>query len=75
MVRVGRQCHFGVLAQLGERLPCTQKVISSILIGSTKFPGSLAQLVERLVYIQDVGGSSPSGPTNLIIYTTFVLSK
>ena len=25
--------------------------------------GLLAQLVERLVYTEDVGGSSPSGPT------------
>jgi hypothetical protein len=27
--------------------------------------GRLAQLVERLLYTQDVGGSSPSPPTNL----------
>jgi hypothetical protein len=27
--------------------------------------GRLAQLVERLLYTQDVGGSSPSSPTNL----------
>jgi hypothetical protein len=26
--------------------------------------GRLAQLVERLLYTQDVGGSSPSPPTN-----------
>lgn len=29
------------------------------------FYSLLAQLVERLVYIQDVGGSSPSGTTRL----------
>jgi hypothetical protein len=28
--------------------------------------GRLAQLVERLLYTQDVGGSSPSPPTNLL---------
>ena len=28
-------------------------------------PGRLAQLVERLVYTEKVGGSSPSPPTNL----------
>ena len=28
-------------------------------------PGSVAQLEERLSYTQDVGGSSPSGPTGL----------
>ena len=27
----------GAVAQLGERLPCTQEVRSSILLGSTKF--------------------------------------
>ena len=27
---------FGLLAQLGERLPCKQEVRSSILLGSTK---------------------------------------
>ena len=26
---------FGAIAQLGERLPCTQEVRSSILLGST----------------------------------------
>ncbi len=29
--------------------------------------GFLAQLVERLVYTEDVGGSSPSGPTISIL--------
>ena len=28
--------------------------------------GRLAQLVERLVYTEDVGGSSPSSPTILL---------
>jgi hypothetical protein len=31
-------------------------------------PGRLAQLVERLLYTQDVGGSSPSPPTSLRAY-------
>ena len=30
------------------------------------FDGRLAQLVERLLYTQDVGGSSPSPPTTLL---------
>ena len=29
--------NYGVLAQLGERLPCTQKAIGSIPISSTIF--------------------------------------
>ena len=29
---------FGAVAQLGERLPCTQEVRSSILLGSTNSP-------------------------------------
>ena len=41
--------HFhGALAQLGERLPCTQEVSGSIPLGSTNFiikdPGGVAQL-------------------------------
>jgi hypothetical protein len=32
--------------------------------GDNDMPGRLAQLVERLLYTQDVGGSSPSPPTN-----------
>ena len=31
---------FGAIAQLGERLPCTQEVGSSILPGSTITPGT-----------------------------------
>src|SRR6187549_331685 len=33
--------------------------------GDMEGRGRLAQLVERLLYTQDVGGSSPSSPTNL----------
>ncbi len=33
----GKKIKFGAIAQLGERLPCTQEVGSSILPGSTKF--------------------------------------
>ena len=32
-------------------------------VGTMGLCGLLAQLVERLVYTEDVGGSSPSGPT------------
>jgi hypothetical protein len=34
--------------------------------------GRLAQLVERLVYTEDVGGSSPSSPTILPPLTTLI---
>ena len=63
------------IAQLGERLPCTQEVSSSILLSSTileKFiskltnnRGRLAQLGEHLPYKQGVTGSSPVSPTTL----------
>jgi hypothetical protein len=33
-------CH-GAIAQLGERLPCTQEVVGSIPSGSTNFAGVL----------------------------------
>ncbi len=36
--------------------------------------GRLAQLVERLLYTQDVGGSSPSPPTKPIIMNLVWLS-
>jgi hypothetical protein len=32
------QIAFGAIAQLGERLPCTQEVSGSIPLGSTKLP-------------------------------------
>ena len=41
---------FGAIAQLGERLPCTQEVRSSILLGSTnsiQFSSENALLKER----------------------------
>ncbi len=33
--RKSPQTSYGAIAQLGERLPCTQEVRSSILLGST----------------------------------------
>ena len=51
---------YGALAQLGERLPCTQEVSGSIPLGSTiicnqnKDPGGVAQLARAL-------GSYPKG--------------
>ena len=35
------------------------------LIGAFEGRGQLAQLVERLIYTEDVGGSNPSLPTKL----------
>ena len=37
---------FGAIAQLGERLPCTQEVGSSILPGSTNASGSESQALK-----------------------------
>src|SRR5581483_7721134 len=39
------------------------------LAGNGRLDGRLAQLVERLLYTQDVGGSSPSPPTIAGMYT------
>ena len=59
---------YGVLAQMGERLPCKQEVTGSIPVSSTKLLAAikpdtyagLTQLVECLPYKEEVGGSSPS---------------
>jgi hypothetical protein len=36
----------GAIAQLGEHLPCTQGVVSSILTGSTKKVGAAIELAK-----------------------------
>ena len=41
------------------------KAVRGLEIWGAKFHGSLAQLVERLFYTEDVGGSNPSGATML----------
>ena len=51
-----------------ERLLAKEKVagpnpVSRSLFGYLRKPGHLAQLVERFVYIEDVGGPSPSVAT------------
>ena len=48
----------GAVAHLGERIPCTDEVASSILVSSTNSP--IAQLVEQLTVNQSVAGSSPA---------------
>ena len=48
---------------IGNAIALQAIVKSSNLLSSTIVFGSLTQLVECLVYIQNVGGSSPSGPT------------
>ena len=48
----------GAVAQLGERIPCTDEVASSILVSSTTI-SPIAQLVEQLTVNQSVTGSSP----------------
>ena len=48
---------YGVIAQMGEHLPCKQKVASSSLASST-YNDSIAQLVERLFDVQEVASSN-----------------
>ncbi len=43
---VGKKTSYGAIAQLGERLPCTQEVGGSIPPGSTTFRGDLLHEVE-----------------------------
>ena len=40
---------FGAIAQLGERLPCTQEVGGSIPPGSTKFERTLLRTIKLLI--------------------------
>ena len=42
-----------------------RQVRSDVMFCSSLFRGRLAQLEERLVYTEKVGGSSPSSPTIL----------
>ena len=48
----------GAVAHLGERIPCTDEVASSILVSSTNSP--IAQLVEQMTVNHRVAGSSPA---------------
>ena len=48
----------GAVAHLGERIPCTDEVASSILVSSTNSP--IAQLVEQGTVNAPVAGSSPA---------------
>lgn len=41
-------------------------------LANNKFKGSLAQLVERLPYKQNVGGSTPSSPTKCAVVAQLV---
>jgi hypothetical protein len=56
---------FGLLAQLGERLPCKQEVRSSILLGSTKY-GLLVKRLIRLPVTQKNTGSIPVQVAKLV---------
>src|SRR5690349_12008930 len=55
---IGAQQHCG-----SALAPCRDAGIH--LPRNGRLDGRLAQLVERLLYTQDVGGSSPSPPTSL----------
>ena len=56
----------GAVAHLGERIPCTDEVASSILVSSTNSP--IAQLVEQLTVNQFVAGSSPAWAANYFAF-------
>ena len=54
----------GAVAHLGERIPCTDEVASSILVSSTTiYP--IAQLVEQMTVNHWVAGSSPARGASL----------
>jgi hypothetical protein len=44
---------FGAIAQLGERLPCTQEVSSSILLSSTTFKCIYASVFKSGIYYRE----------------------
>jgi hypothetical protein len=52
------------VASLAYGAPRNDALRSSFVGAISPRKGRLAQLVERLLYTQDVGGSSPSPPTN-----------
>ena len=52
---------FGVVAQLGERLPCKEEVRGSIPLNSTILYSPIAQSVEHRTVNPSVTGSSPVG--------------
>ena len=57
---------YGALAQLGERLLCTQEVNGSIPLSSTIFLGRRSSVgLEHSVHTRGVRGSSPFVATNL----------
>ena len=64
----------GAVAQLGEHLPCKQRVASSILAGSTiRFLNSVAECLPDL---QEVAGSSPAESTKIkIIYFAGIIQS
>ena len=53
----------GAVAHLGERIPCTDEVASSILVSSTTI-SPIAQLVEQSTVNAPVAGSSPARGAN-----------
>ena len=49
---VGKKTSYGAIAQLGERLPCTQEVGGSIPPGSTRIISTFKQVITYLhVYV------------------------
>ncbi len=61
---VEAEANVGGVAQLGEHLPCKQKVVGAIPITSTK--GSLVQRLECLPYKQEVVGPNPTASTRVL---------
>ena len=45
----GKKTSQGAIAQLGERLPCTQEVVGSIPSGSTNYIRKLLQTINVLM--------------------------
>lgn len=58
---------FSPKAIIFNNFSCTKR--DSLASGSGKTIGRLAQLVERLLYTEDVGSSSLSSPTSPILFS------
>src|SRR6202044_2086594 len=59
----GQTCSPGQTCSSSRLACCRTEAINRAIVGQQL--GRLAQLVERLLYTQNVGGSSPSPPTSL----------
>ena len=60
LISSAKRRHTGALAQLGERLLCTQEVRGSIPLGSTTFPEAV-RTTASFRFRAHPGGSNPRG--------------